>query len=366
MEDHVSKEEFLFQFFGNFGREFGNPKQWFTNDPTQVFPFIEECRVNKVPAFMSVQPRKEHYKVLGIEKLFFDFDYADKTYINTLDAKIAKGELTESEKETDLAFRKEDLLKEVKRFVNKLINPEDPKAFPILPLIVKTNKGYHVYIYFDRIYVIDDRSDFWCSVYGLLYRRFYKGYNFKYVDITSENDIFRMSRIPFSIHEKSGAECVIVDEDLKPTKIRGLGLQKQSGLKQQDLLDAIKMSETIIVKKSDKAKLRKIFSDASVTYTQGGSIRPCFLQALEYKEMANEMRLCFLLELWYKQNKHTLEELIEPFRVLNDFDERKTTYYIQYFLDHNVYDKFKPRACKTLMKKGWCLQDKCPKYKYKK
>jgi hypothetical protein len=369
MEDHISKEEFLYQFFGNFGREFGNPKQWFVNDPTQIFSFIEYCKINKLPAFMSVQPRKAHYQIYGLEKIFFDFDYADKTFIKNLDAQIILKEISESDKEEILSERKKALPLEVKRFVNKLMYPpEDSEIYPLTPLIIQTNKGYHVYIYFDTVYGITNDNDFWCQVYGNLYRRFYKdGENYRFIDTTSEDDIFRMSRIPFSIHEKSGIECVIVDNNLKPTKIRGLGNYKLAGLKQKDLFRAVTITREINQKKAYKDKLRKLFEPKiSINFNgKDNNIRPCFKKALDYKEMPNKMRLAFLLELWYKKNYHTVDELTEPFRILNDFDEKKTRYYIKWFLDHEVYN-YRPYRCAVMMKENWCLQDKCPKYQYQK
>lgn len=86
--DHVTKEEFLLEYFGMFGRELGNPKQYFTENPNDIFQFIEKCHVEKHPAFISVNPREAHEKVSGIEKLFFDFDYADKTFVKNLAKRI--------------------------------------------------------------------------------------------------------------------------------------------------------------------------------------------------------------------------------------------------------------------------------------
>jgi len=365
-DNHISKEEFLYQFFGNFGREFGNPRQWFVNDPTQIFPFIEDCKVNKFPAFMSVQPRKAHYQVFGFEKLFFDFDYADKNFIKKLDAQILINEISESDKKSILDERNKALPFEVKRFINNIMYPDDSDIYPLIPLIVKTNKGYHVYIYFDNIYEINSDTDFWSQVYGTLYKRFYKnGESYQFIDRTSETDIFRMSRMPLSIHEKSGLECIIVDGSLKPTKIRGLGNQKMCSLKQKDIFRAVTITRELINRKTEKDKLRKIIQDNNPTNFIGdANIRPCFQKALDYKEMPNKMRLAFLLELWYKQNRHTNDELTEPFRVLNDFNEKKTRYYIQWFLDHKVYE-YKPYRCQVMIKENWCLQNNCTKYKKK-
>ena len=113
VEDHITKEEFLLQFFGSFKRDLGNPERWFTDNPTDLFPFIEECAENKAPAFISVQPMKQKAQPLGIEKVFFDFDYCKKSEVLT-DAEIQK--------------RKTELQEEVKYFLKELneqnISPE--------------------------------------------------------------------------------------------------------------------------------------------------------------------------------------------------------------------------------------------------
>ncbi len=89
MENHVTKEQFLLEFFGSFGRDLGNPERWFTGNPTDIFPFIEECAENKAPTFISVQPMKHKARPLGIEKVFFDFDYCKNSEILP-DAEIRK------------------------------------------------------------------------------------------------------------------------------------------------------------------------------------------------------------------------------------------------------------------------------------
>ena len=82
--DHVSEEDFLLDFFGLYGRELGNPDQFFEDNPRKIFDFIKNSTSNKRPAFISVQPRIAHGQILGIEKLFFDFDYADKTFVKKM------------------------------------------------------------------------------------------------------------------------------------------------------------------------------------------------------------------------------------------------------------------------------------------
>jgi hypothetical protein len=48
-----------------------------------------------------------------------------------------------------------------------------------------------------------------------------------------------MCRIPLSIHEISGEECIIVDTKLEQDKIRSFEYFKLYGLKQKDLLSAM-------------------------------------------------------------------------------------------------------------------------------
>src|SRR3972149_6184920 len=281
MEDHIYKTQFLLEFFGNFGRDFGTPKQWFVDNPNEVPKFIEYCKLNKLPAFMSVQPRKAHYDVIGFEKIFFDFDYADKTFIKKLDRiineeideLIKKETLTEDKREVYLNQKKDAILterktalpNEVKRFITNLME------INLTPLVIKTNKGYHIYIYFDTIYEIDKDTDFWCEVYGTLYRSFYKdGSSYRFIDTTSETDIFRMSRLPFSTHEKSGAECIIVDENLKPEKIRGIGYYKLHGLRKKDLWKSILKTRDMLIKKAIKEKLRQDFKKSNPNYGSSG------------------------------------------------------------------------------------------------
>jgi hypothetical protein len=48
-----------------------------------------------------------------------------------------------------------------------------------------------------------------------------------------------MCRIPFSIHEKSGEECIVVNSNLEDDKVRSVEYFKLYGLKQKDILAAM-------------------------------------------------------------------------------------------------------------------------------
>jgi len=350
-DDHISEEQFLIEFFGNFGRDLGNPKQFFTDNPQDILEFVKRCAEEKKPAFISVQPRKAHRKIYGIEKIFYDFDYTNKSL-----------KLTKAQEEK----RKQEMQEEVKKFIRML----EFKWKILSPLIVKTRKGYHVYLYFDKVYEIDDDEKFWREVYGELYEQFLGGYKFKYVDLTSKNDLARLCRIPLSIHQVSGEKCILVDRNLKPTKIRSINFYRTYGLKREHLISAVKRVKVKMEKK--KKMLKKIREQQreewEIKHGYVGEIRPCFLKRMEEGEMCHQQRLALLIEAFYS-GKRTEDELVELFRCFNDFNERITRTQVQWFLKNLVKNgkcTVKPYRCSTIQEYGWCLGEECPTYRKRK
>lgn len=360
-EDHVTREEFLQQFFGNWGRELADPNQWFTNNPNDIFEHIETCRKDKKPAFISVQPRVAHDVVLGIEKIFWDFDYGRKS-----------DKLTE----TQIAKKKEELKKEVIAFVNNLFY-----RHKITPLIIKTNKGYHVHVYFDKVKQITDDYDYWGKVYKEIHDRFvhdcpFNGGNLKYVDSTSEKDIKRLCRIPLSWHQKDDSYCDIVDVKLNATKIRGISRYTMDGLKDRHLKSAIDLVDRKEQLRREKMAKEQVDRKDNWEMNHGftGRIRPCFSIRMEGKEMVHQQRLALLIEAYYAGHR-TREAMMNVFSVFNDYDGDNSgsvcKTQVDWFFD-NVVDEAKkkcktnPYKCSTIQGFGWCLEDKCDIYRRRK
>jgi len=350
-KDHISREEFLIEFFGLIGRELGDPFQKFSNNPSDILQFVEGCKRDKKPAFMSVQPRTEHEKVYGLEKLFFDFDYGKKSD-NLSEKKIEK--------------RKIKLDYEIKVFINT-VNKFDTL---IKPLIVKTRKGYHVYIYFDKIYEIDDDIEHWRRVYRGLQEMFINSvkYEFKFLDPTILGDIKRLARIPTSIHEKSGEECLILDEKFEPTKIRSVNIYKGYGLQEKH----IRMIDRFVRMKElhDKELFKLNKEDQKGVWEKQhgyvGKIRPCFQKRMDMGEMCHNQRLALLIEAYYA-GYNKVENMFELFRCFKDFDERTTRYQVEWFFKNKVNEKRHrcytfPYKCETIMNNGWCLKEECQRY----
>jgi hypothetical protein len=370
-KDHVSREEFLFDFFGMIGRELGDPMQHFSDNPNEVIPFIESSTRDKKPAFMSVQPRTAHYVVYGIEKIFFDFDYANKTFVKELGEQIEAGKLTQEEADQILKDRRTELEAEVRVFVNSL------RRFPrmLIPLIVKTRKGYHFYFYFDRIYEIDDDIEHWRRVYRGLQDRLamlIERYTYKYMDSAILGDIHRMARIPTSVHEASGEECQILDSDFKPTKMRSLNYYRGFGLRESDIITIHEMVKE--QEKKEKAEAEQTQSEKRNDWESKGGfigqIRPCFQVRIDLGEMPHQQRLALLVEAYYA-GYDSIPKMMEFFRAFKDYDGERSNstcrYQVEWFFKHKVDgNRHKcytlPYKCDTIEGFGWCLKESCSRW----
>ena len=333
-DNHISKEMLWSEFFGNFGRDFGNPQRWFTDNPSDIYQFIEDCTNNKLPAFIIVQSQKDKDIIQGIEKLFFDFDYSATIQVND---------------EGEIAKQWEEMDKEVKSFLNHL------DELNIKPLVVQTCKGYHVYVFLDYVYSLDAENKLLKEVYKELQLALLQGYEYKYIDWHVVGDINRLSRIPLSIHQKTGQECKIVDNQLRPDKIRSLGFFRLYGLKKADI-EAI-VRKIVRNKKSIDSTPKEYSVNTNSSFND---IRPCFRKAMDAGEMCHEQRLALLPEI-YSLGSQDLECMVEYFKCFNDFNEEETGKQVQWFLDNEVQRGFtRPYKCTTIQSKGWCIGEQCP------
>jgi hypothetical protein len=341
LENHITKEQFLLEFFGSFGRDLGNPERWFTDNPNDIFSFIEECAENKAPAFISVQPEKDKAQPLGIEKTFFDFDYCKKSDL-----------LAEAENQK----RKSELRDEVKYFLKQL------GSLSIKPLVIRTRRGYHVHVFFDSVYEVNQEFEFWKQVYKQVQLGLLQDHYYRFIDYAVVGDINRMCRIPFSVHEKSGVECPVVDSQLEQDKVRSVEYFKLYGLKQKDLLSA--MDKAHEFRRALKEKRIK-YAPRNLSFESSDGIRPCFVKALNSGEMCHQQRLALLQEA-YSLGFHSPESIIDLFRCLNDFEDSIIRYQVNWFFTNKVEkDEVRPYSCRTIRRYGWCLSNECNMFKRK-
>jgi hypothetical protein len=169
-----------------------------------------------------------------------------------------------------------------------------------------------------------------------------------------------MCRIPFSIHEKSGAECLVVDSNLEDDKVRGVEYFRLYGLKQKEILVA--MDKAHEFRKALKEKRIK-YLPKTLSFESSDGIRPCFVKALNSGEMCHQQRLALLQEA-YSLGFHSSEIIIDLFRCLNDFDGSITRYQVNWFFTNKVEkNEVRPYSCQTIQKYGWCLGEDCKRSK---
>lgn len=367
-EDHIPREQFLIEFFGNFGRDIGNPTAHFTDNPNDILSLIEDCRINKLPAFISVNPRTEHDKVFGIEKLFFDFDYADKTWVKHFEKRVKDP----IKREKTMEERKVRLQKEVEIFLRKI------EAFHIVPMVVKTRRGFHIYIYLDHVYQLgEDNEELLKEVYDQLLLPFTEsmkgGYEFLDESVLQYK---ALCRVPLSIHQISGEECFLVKsiegDKVTKDKLRGIDFYRQNGLKENAWLYAV-MKARDKIEKEKKERLKKQEEHKEnweVEHGFVGTIRPCFQKRIESGEMCHQMRLALLIEAYWAGYK-TPEAMLEVFKRFHDYNEKIATDQIAWFWKNKVEDiekfkKWKPYRCTTIEDLNWCDLSQCPIYRRRK
>lgn len=368
----LTLEKFWLEWFGQFGRELGsniphsfgtNPKgktlyhRQFSTNPQEYLEFIEWCRQKNVACWITSQPMCEYGVPLGIEKIFFDFDY----------------HLEQNENMTP--SKREKVRKQVLDFIESVDNPDGL-------LIVETRKGYHVYVFLERVYEFEfhniEIAKEIFGVMGLTLLGMPKLYvqleeedraKWKYLDFGPLADIMRMARVPLTLHEKSGVICKILDKNLKPTKIRDLNFYKTYGILEDKVREAAK-----IVKAYHHGQLvdqwkRVLSGTESLNEENGkfqGQIRKCFTERLRLGEMKHLQRRALLVEAYWAGFR-TEEQLMDICSHFKDFLETKSRTQVRWFLKNDIDPqtricKVKPWRCKTIRNYGWCLKIGCDLY----
>lgn len=300
--------EFLLDWFGRLaGREVGNPSRIFIDMPLLLKTFMEECTKLKKPCFMSVNPYKKRDIVYGLEKLFFDFDSKEKPP----NLKTAWNETS-------------DFAKALRKWYGI-------EAF----IVFSGNRGYHVYVFFNEVITFtSDQERLAKDVAQNIQQMLLAGCNYKTLDYSSIGDIKRLSRVPYSIHEKTGKPCLPMEDNLERAKQNGI---------QKDFV------KFVVQKVENRPKLTK-----ATPLRIEGKARPCILDALGSKHIPHSMRFAIALE--FLNNGYNVEKVVELFSHQEDFDEKKSTYQVT----RAQRKGYKPYKCESLMQFGCCLGDKCP------
>lgn len=401
--EDMDKEKFFLQWFGLIGgRELGwntYPHRNWTDNPDDLLDFVKACESSHEdgeycrPCWITAQPmrfvlqkgERKIGKAMAIEKLYFDFD-DDTKYCEKCDKYIKKDNLEKGKNKEKGSFcphckssceeqpRLDVVGEEVKEFLKNsiIICKSQSNKFSPEPLIVRTRKGYHVYFFLVDVLVFSKgKFKFAKALYKDMQKILAeKGEGeYEFLDKRVIGDLNRFARVPLTPHEKTGKICEIVDQNLKPTKVRNTAFFKTYGIPESFVKATIKkLKKRLREEHLKREEELKKFENEAVSQngrTFRNEIRPCFTTRMARGEMKHGQRLAWLAEI-YHNGYDTPEKMLELCRkTWNDFLETKSMQQIKDYFEHKRYD-YPPYRCKTIRREGWCLYDKCPLWKPEK
>ena len=257
-------EKFWHAWFGAYGRELGNPQRVFWEEPEGLEEWVRVQEEAGRPCYMSSQFYSGPDQVSYLDRLFFDFD--------------SKEDPGKALKEAG------DLAEALRRYYG---------ARSLL--CFSGRKGYHVHVWFrDPIPVQGLSPHHVRELYKAVVDMVLLGLSYETLDRPASGDVKRLSRIPYTRHQKSGLLCVPVDLRGRPVlvfpdQLAGL---REHGLP-MDLVEAAMKRinlEALRPKKRAPAKLRREFKE----------LRPCVEAILERGPDSHEERLVCLFEMLAK------------------------------------------------------------------
>jgi len=293
-------------------RSVGTPEQTHYPQFEAIDELFRLINQGAAPVYVSVNPYNEAGEVELIDRLFFDFDCKEK-----------------------VRYALDDALS----FTNSLV-----KFYNISPLIIFSGKkGYHVYVWLEQ--PVEGPPNHLAALYKLLRDLLVKGRKYRTLDAQAA-DITRLTRVPYSKHQVTGALCVPVDPDLEPYKL-------YPGFSET-------LRENGISSKIVQVAERQLYRPRPEPHMyrgQKGKPRPCIEAVLGAKSIHDPlhlMKVAAVAEL--HADGVGADEIITHFSKMDGFNEDRT----RYFVEHSIKRGYKPFRCTTIQKLGGCLPS-CPR-----
>ena len=304
------------------GRELGNPSREYWSDPSELHYWIGLNEAENRPSYMSVAIYADRDRPVALDRLFYDFDSPD----------------------LEKAWR------EAMEFSGAL-----ERRYGCRPLITFSGrKGFHVHIFLERPY----RGSRLKEVYEELQAMTLRGLELQTLDRAVIGDVKRLSRIPYTVHEKSGAPCIPVDHRGRPVLIDASSL---CALRHRGIpWGVVEIALSHIEEREETVRVRRIRSGWGFKSRRLRviGIRPCLQRILEEEpEPDHLIRVALVAEL--HAEGYGPEEIAQLFRRFRDYDPRETKYQV----GHIIRGRYQPFKCSTLQALGVCLGSECPLYR---
>lgn len=304
---------------GSYSREVGYPKRYFISTNQELVDFINKSISFKSPCFMSVQPYHHRDCVLGIEKVFFDFDSI--SYIPDLDKTLLEAE----------------------SFAEHLKFQFNLESF----IVFSGRKGYHLYVFLKDFLEFKPDEERLCKIfYELLQKKLLPEKPYETLDEHPIGNIKALSRIPYTPHE-SGKLCSPIGV-VSPENI--LSFYRNNGIS-RDFVNPILEEAKVQIEKLQLKPEKPSFIPKNT------KVRICFREALKSSTIPHKMRLGIASE--YLKAGYNSNQVVDLFQHMSDFDRRKSLY----FVEHAQRRGYTPLKCETIMKYGFCLKMRCGIYR---
>ena len=278
--------------------------------------------------YISVNPyNSETMEIRSIERLYFDFDCKDK-----------------------VRYAFDDCM----NFCKKML-----EFYNVSPLVFFSgSKGYAVYVFLQEPVFGPEKE--LKELYEELQTMLVKPDNYKWLDPQPFGDLKRVSRVPFSVHQKSKELCIPVDVSGYPPKtykpdMGFVEIHRQYGVSSR----VVDVARSNIANNKRKQKL-----SSNKTFNAGGEPRPCLVDVMmspvfpRVKKGYDGHNLLVSTIIEYFYNGYSKEQILELLKKKKDFDFDQSSKFVNY-----ITSKYLTRKCATIDGYGGCVSNRCPNAK---
>ena len=278
--------------------------------------------------YVSVNPyNPETMEISSIERLYFDFDCKEK-----------------------VRYALDDCIE----FCKKLVG-----HYNISPLIFFSgSKGYAVYVFLQEP-ILGSESEL-KELYQKLQDILVGSDKYRWLDPAPLGDLKRVSRVPFSLHQKTSSLCVPVDiSEYPPTPYKldpgFIQYHKDYGLNNK----LVEFAKRKIEQERTKPKRYRQTLDSVQK-----NVRPCLANIMEStafpkpKKGYDGHNLMISAVIEYICAGYSKDEILGLLSKKQGYNEVQSQKFVNY-----ISSKYHPRRCETIAAYGGCVSNDCPNAK---
>lgn len=306
------------------GRKINNQVPRWVADELDFWEFWERWNVDKYANIFS-----QRQKTIRLyDTILFDIDYHNG------------GGFQEIEKAYEYYVKVHDMLRD---------------AGIVSTRVYFTGRGFHVYVDFPPT-----RLEFYPKVIDEWVLSTIGEEILKFVDVRVLGDRNRMARLPFSVNSSTGMMMLRIDDlwDLDTIIDKNLELYvpRVKDFDNDWLGEELKDIDEKIGEKFKNVRRDNVVRLEDLKLDKLDDLPPCIREGIERLAATGELEstwrmhiATFLMRVW------GVERTVDVFRLADDFNEAKTRYFINYFMEHDYY----PLSCKKARALGICNTKKC-------